>query len=560
MFGKGSPASARAIGGSSDSSRKKSNSASALAASSEASDDATAAAAAAAAAAKAERKQRKLAAKAEEAAAVAAQETKSEEHAAAAAEVDADGADAAELEYDSESASNASEHSSSSEEDADVPDVSTPAGMQAAIALLLQQRKADQAQIQQLSAQLHSHAASAVRMGVVHDTTASLAPASQSTLKTEPGVAAQQQASAVAAPSLHQRQRALKAAESARMPAAPGVQAAMRAAPPRLALPEVKQELEAQALSKDPTLLKSWVFQMERLLSALEDASEQPYTFGDRLKVARRHWDQDMDAWWSTICEARASAGDPAVCSWAGLLAALRDTYAPVSDSLAAGRDMQQIKQGASESMEAYVRRVVELQGRVSSVEWPSHVVAMLALNGVDEARFPWTTTHVRSSMADFANTRGRPADMAFLAHRLRTQAASEPKVMRGAGGNGAELASIKAELARLQRQMAQGVQVAHTATIRTAGSAEGSNGNSSSGRGGAGETGAGRAGRKRSNKTTSNRMSSAERQRCYDNELCYWCKKPGHISRDCAERAAAKAKQQQQQQQGAEGAPRSEN
>src|SRR4029079_13179524 len=135
----------------------------------------------------------------------------------------------------------------------EAPDVTTPAGMQAAIALLLLQRKADQEQIQQLSAQLHSHAASAMRLGMVHDRTASLAPASQSTLRTEPGVAAQQQARAAAAPTLHQRQRALKAAELAGMPAAPGVQAAMRAAPPRLALPEVKQELEAQALSKDPT-------------------------------------------------------------------------------------------------------------------------------------------------------------------------------------------------------------------------------------------------------------------------------------------------------------------
>lgn len=577
MSNQPSPASARAVSssGSGLSSSKQARGASGLAASHSASDDA--------AAAKAERKQRRAAKAAAEAAAAAvtaaavAAEAESEERAAAEAEASNDEAEASHDELEHSGASDPEDddggHASAPEEEA--PDVSTPAGMQAALVLLLQQRRADQAQIQQLQAQLHSHAASAVRLGITRSTAAALAPAARSTLRTEADVVAQQQASAVAAPSLRQQQQARHAAERARMPAAPGVQAAMRAAPPRLALPEVKQELAAAALSKEPSLLKSWVFQMERLLGALEDASERPYTFGDRLKVARRHWDQDMEAWWTTLCEARASAGEAAVCSWAGLLAALYDTYAPVSDGLVAGRELQQVKQTASESMEAYVRRVVELQGRVAAADWPSHVVATLALNGVDETRFPWTVSHVRSAMAEFANTRGRPADMAFLAHRLRTQAASEPKVMRGAAagaGNGAELAAIKAELAKLQRQVAQGAsaQAAHmTAAVRTAGHPTGG-GTGDSGHAGAGSSGSGFGtgegadkGRPRSkragSKTGSKRMSSAERQRCYDNELCFWCKRPGHISRECPDKAAAKAKQQQQQQ-GAEGAPSSGN
>ena len=315
---------------------------------------------------------------------------------------------------------------------------------------------------------------------------------------------------------------------------------------------------------------------MERLLLALEDASEQPYTFGDRLKLARRHWDQGMEAWWTTLCEARACAGEAPVCSWEGLLAALNDTYASGSDGLVAGRELQQVRQGASESMESYVRRVVELQGRVAAADWPSHVVASMALNGVDEARYPWTVSHVRSAMAEFANSRGRPADMAFLAHRLRTQAASEPKVLRSSAagaGNSAELAAIKAELAKLQRQLAQGAgtQTSHmAAAVRTAGSSTGGgtddsgHGGASSGSGGGGgaasDADEGRSrGKRAGGKTGSRRMSSAERQRCYDNELCFWCKRPGHISRECPDKAAAKAKQQQQQQ-GAEGAPSSGN
>ena len=527
-------------------------------------------------AAKAERRQRKLEAKAAAVAAAAAvtalQEAASEEQAAADAEaagdnddneVEPDGSNSGDASSsDSEpsraTADSASEHSS----DEDGGDITTPAGMQAALMSLLKQRKADKAaakasraQIQQLQAQLHTQATSTVRFGVVRNTIATLAPASRSTLKTEPGVAARQQ-TAAAAPSLQQHQKAVQAAERARMPEAPGVQAAMRAAPPRLALPEVRQELEAKALSADPTLLKSWVFQMERLLTALEDASEQPYTFGDRLKLARRYWDQGMEAWWTTLCEARASEGLPAVCSWAGLLAALRETYAPVSDGLAVGREIQQLKQGPSESMEAYVRRVLELQGRVSSADWPSHVVAMLTLNGVDESRYPWTTTHVRNALAEFANTRGRSADMAYLAHQLRTQAPSEPKIMRGTGSGNAELASLKSELAKLQRQMAQGAQVVHTAAVRTPG-ADLSESSSSSTHGSGG--GAGQKRTKRSGKPAGKRMSSAERQRCYDNELCFFCKKSGHVSRECPERAAAKAKQLLQQQ-GAEGAPSSEN
>ena len=569
-------------GGSSSSgssSHHKLRSADAIAASLSASEDA----------ARAERKQRKLAAKeqaaaeaaAEEARAEAALEAESEEQAAAAADsqaaadeaddndsqddaADEEQADNSDAEHSSASANSAREHSS----DDDIADITTPAGMQAALMSLLKQRKADKAaakasraQIQQLQAQLHTQATSAVRFGVVRNTGASLAPASRSTLKTEPGVAARQQtAASAAAPSLQQRQRALQAAERARMPDAPGIQAAMRAAPPRLALPEVKPELEAKALSADPTLLRSWVFQMERLLTALEDASEQPYTFGDRLKLARRHWDQGMDAWWSTLCEARASARDPPVCSWAGLLTALRDTFAPVSDGLAVGREIQQLKQGSSESMEAYVRRVLELQGRVSSADWPSHVVAMLALNGVDESRYPWTTTHVRNALVEFANTRGHSADMAYLAHQLRTQAPSEPKIMRGAGSGSVELVSLKAELAKLQRQITQGSQVAHTAAVRTSG-ANLSESSSSSTHGSGGGSGQGRT--KRSGKPTGKRMSSAERQRCYDNELCFFCKKSGHVSRECPERAAAKAKKEQQQkaeEHGAEGAPSSGN
>ena len=571
MFGKGSPASARARGSSSSGSsshHKPTKSTDISAATLNASDDA----------AKAERKQRRQAAKAQAAAeairVATALDAELEEQAAAAdaeavvdesADGTSDGDDAADeerelgsdAEHSSATADSASEHSS----DDDLADITTPAGMQAALISLMKQRKADKAaakasrtQIEQLQAQLQTQATSTVRFGVVRNTIASLAPASRSTLKTEPGVAARQQTAAAAAPSLQQRQKAVQAAERARMPEAPGVQAAMRAAPPRLALPEVKQELEAKALSADPTLLKSWVFQMERLLTALEDASEQPYTFGDRLKLARRYWDQGMEAWWTTLCEARASEGLPAVCSWAGLLAALRETYAPVSDGLAVGREIQQLKQGPSESMEAYVRRVLELQGRVSSADWPSHVVAMLTLNGVDESRYPWTTTHVRNALAEFANTRGRSADMAYLAHQLRTQASSEPKFTRGAGSGSAELANLKAELAKLQRQMAHGAQVAHTAAVRTSGAdlAESSKGNTSAGGMGQGRT-------KRPGKPTGKRMSSAERQRCYDNELCFFCKKSGHVSRECPERAAAKAKQQLQQQ-GAEGAPSSEN
>ena len=474
-----------------------------------------------------------------------------------------------------------------SDEDESETDVSTPEGMQAMLVALMKQQKQakaaakaervqDRALIAQLQAQLQQQATSAVRLGTSFSTGV-LAPAARSTLKAEAGVLAQQQtaAAAAAAASPETQQRA----EEARSPGAPGVQAAALAAPPRRELPKVKQELEAAALSKDPTLLKAWVFQMERLLRAMEQGSAQAFTFGDRLSVAQDHWDAGIEAWWTSLCDARAAAMSPSVCSWAGLIAALHETYAPVSDALAAAREMHQIKQGASESMEAYVRRVLELQGRVPPGRLPSHVIGDLALNGVDESRFPWTLSIVRGEAAGYANTQasGQGPDMAFIAHRLRTQAASEPKVSRGAGSSNAELVSIKAELARMQRQLAQSAQAAHTAALYTAGSSGDNHSSSSSsssssstsgqkadrsGWRGVSGRGRGTRGGRGGGASTRQPLDDAELNRRYEAGLCFECGKDGHIGRDCPKRAAKKQQQLQQQQneRGAEGAPSSGN
>ena len=457
---------------------------------------------------------------------------------------------------------------SEEEEELDISVAASSMSMQALLVHLLQQQKKakaaakaaraqDRALIAQLQTQLQQQASSAVRLGPTLSTSA-LAPASRSTLKVEAGMAAQQQAATATASNLQQQQQVLTAAEAARSPGAPGVHAAALAAPPRRELPKVKQELEAAVLTKDPTLLKSWVFQMERLLRALELSSAQEFTFGDRLSVAQDHWDASIDAWWSSLCDARAATMQPAVCSWAGLIAALYETYAPVSDGLTAAREMHHIKQGASESMESYVRRVLELQGRIPPGRLPSHVIGDLALNGVDESRFPWTLSIVRGEATVFANSQpsGQGPDMSFIAHRLRTQAGSEPKVVRGAGGSSSELSTIKAELAKLQRQLAQNSQVAHMAAISTAQSTE----SQSSGRKSGGKPGD-------AHKMRSGRPGGGQRKKLEDDELkrryeaglCFECNKPGHIGRDCPERAARKQRQQAGEH-GAEGAPSSEN
>ena len=471
---------------------------------------------------------------------------------------------------------------SGEDEDEQVAVMDTPVSMQALLVHLMQQQKKDKAAakaaraqdralIAQLQAQLQQQAMSTVRLGTTTNTGA-LAPASRSTLRVEADVAAQHQAAgAAAAPDLQQQQRALSAAEAARAPSAPGVHAAALAAPPRRELPKVKQELEAAGLSKDPTLLKSWVFEMERLLRAMELSSAQQFTFGDRLSVAQDHWDAGIDAWWTTLCDGRATAMQPAVCSWAGLIAALHETYGSGSDGLTAARGMHQIKQGASESMEAYVRRVLELQGRIPSGRLPSHVVGDLALNGADESRFPWTLSIIRGEAMAFANSQpsGQGPDMSFIAHRLRTQAGSEPKVVRTSGAGSSELNSIKAELAKLQRQVAQNSQVMHAAAINTAQPTESQGSEGSNRKSSAGKRGWRPGGRNRTDQGTAagaGGTGSSQRKQLDDDELarrfeaglCFECNKPGHIGRDCPERAAKKKKQQEERlrQQGAEGAP----
>lgn len=457
--------------------------------------------------------------------------------------------------------------------------------IQSMLLQLLQQQKRDkaiakqrearhQAEMAQLRQQLQQQATSAVRLGTAFSATGVPAPAARSTLKTEPGVLAQQQAAATAAaaPGLSAAEVQQRAA-AARAPGAPAVQAAAQAAPPRRELPKVKQELEAVALAKEPALLKAWVFQMERLLKAMELSSTQEFTFGDRLSVAQDHWDAGMEAWWTSLCDARAAAGQPAVCSWAGLLAALHETYAPVADGLAAAREMHAIKQGASETMEAYVRRVLELQSRIPPGRLPSHVIGDLALNGVDESRFPWTLSIVRGEATAHANAQpsGQGPDMAFLAHRLRTQAHSEPKVGRGAGGGGssAEFASLKAEVAKMQRQMQQHSQVTHMAALYTAGgggsSSSPAQGTSKSGIGGTwrgGSRGRGARGGRGGGATSRQPLDDAELNRRFDAGLCFECGEEGHIGRDCPKRAARKQQLQyaQQNERGAEGAPSSGN
>jgi len=486
-----------------------------------------------------------------------------------------------------------SEAAAESESERDV-DLSESVNIQAMLVQLMKQQKQakaaakkeraqDRALIAQLQQQLQQQAISTVRLGTSLSAGVP-APAARSTLKTEPDVLAQQQAAATAAATPASAVEVQQRAAAARAPAAPGVQAAALAAPPRRELPKVKHELEAAGLSKDPSLLKAWVFQMERLLRAMEQSSAQEFTFGDRLSVAQDHWDASMEAWWTSLCDARAVAGLPAVCSWVGLLAALNETYAPVADGLAAARELHQIKQGAAESMEAYVRRVLELQSRIPPGRLPSHVIGDLAINGVDESRFPWTLSIVRGEASGYANTQpsGQGPDMAFIAHRLRTQAVSEPKVMRGAGAgsNSAELTSIKAELAKMQRQLAQSAQITHMAALYTANGTSGtSGGTSGSGAGmhnayssdkgssnswrGGGRRGRGNGrGRGGNTPTSGNRqpLDEAELTRRYEAGLCFECEQEGHIGRDCPKRATRKQQQQQQHERGAEGAPSSGN
>ena len=227
--------------------------------------------------------------------------------------------------------------------------------------------------------------------------------------------------------------------------------------------------------------------------------------------------------------------------------------------------------------MEAYVRRVLELQGRIPSGRLPSHVVGDLALNGADESRFPWTLSIIRGEVMAFANNHlsGQGPDMSFIAHRLRTQAASEPKVARHAAagaGSSSELSAIRAELAKLQRQLAHSTSVAHTAAISTAGQSN-TNGASASSSDSSASKRSRRPGARRGPKqqgTGASGTGDGQRKQLDDDELarrfdaglCFECNEPGHIGRDCPERAARKKQQKQErlQQQGAERAPSSEN
>lgn len=519
---------------------------------------------------KAQEKQAAAAAAAEEAAAAAADDgagsprDRAARTAAAQAEEDA-----------ARRAEQSEEGPSDPEEESD--DEASPANLLALIGQLraeqrraAQQRKSDVAALLALQQQLALHAATAARVGTVLPI-ATLAPASRSTLKTEPGLAAQAQAAATAAPDATARRVAQEQAEEARSPTAPGVEAALRAAPPRMALPEVKPELEATKLARDPALLAAWLFQMERHLRVLEQSSTTPYTFGDRLNVATNFWDAGMQAWWITTCEARAAQSLPAIVSWEGLVSALREAYSPVADALEASRQIQYIKQAAAETMEAYVRRALDLQARLAPAQWPSHVIAEAILNGVDSSRFPQAYNTVRTEATVIANAHaGRGPEAPFVATRLRSLAQSEPAHARG-GASSSEIAGLRAEMAKMQRQFSQNAS-AHTAALYTASPDDSSNsgfngsGNfatrgrggrggfrggfrGGSSRGGRGGSRGGRGGAKRTP------LDGSELDRRYAEGLCFDCGEPGHIGRDCPTRSGGGDGQE-----GAGGAPKSKN
>jgi hypothetical protein len=267
------------------------------------------------------------------------------------------------------------------------------------------------------------------------------------------------------------------------------------------------------------TVLADWLFKLEQLFSQLGVHQTE---FGERMAIASRHWDRQVNVWWNGHEKQAQNAGTP-VASWAAFVGAISTNFASEGDADTAASELLELRMKAGEKMDVYMQRAALLLARADG-EITEGVAARIAMKGVDTARFPFATAQVRAAMQDYTALHGGPAPFHWVRARLTAAAANEPRLDTSLRGAAAAAAS-----------------------------------SSSSGRAGAGGKGAGSAGQQRINaiyeKERARRAAAASKEGAAETTdgksgttnlgtvgaegkgpYCFRCKREGHTAATCSE------------------------
>jgi hypothetical protein len=188
------------------------------------------------------------------------------------------------------------------------------------------------------------------------------------------------------------------------------------------------------------TVLADWLFELEQLFSQLGVPEAD---FGERIVIAARYWDRQLNVWWKGH-ELQAQVGGTPVSTWAAFIGAINANFGSSGDAQAAMKELLSFRMKSGERMDAYLQRGALLLARAGAL-MSDTVAAHIAVEGVDVSRFPYTVAQVGGALQDQLGAGGR-ASFQWVRARLTAAAMKEPRgdsaAAKGASARGSSSGS----------------------------------------------------------------------------------------------------------------------